>query len=89
MLTSPLTGVGLGGYAVAFPYFKRTAGENTLFAHGVLWQMLAETGLAGVVACGAGLVEFSRYAKESLRKNAWSPEDLSLYATLITLLPSG
>ena len=74
-LTHPLTGIGLGGYATAFPYFKRAAGENTLFAHGLFWQILAETGLIGIVACGSALMEFSVYVRDSLEKNAWSSEE--------------
>jgi tetratricopeptide (TPR) repeat protein len=44
------TGVGLGGFATAYPYFKTGQVENTLWAHGFPMQMLAETGWAGILA---------------------------------------
>ena len=46
----PLTGVGLGGYATAYPHFKMDTGENTRFAHGWPAEWLSETGLIGTIA---------------------------------------
>jgi hypothetical protein len=43
----PWTGVGLGGFATVYPYFKIGAMENSRFAHSFLFQTLSETGVVG------------------------------------------
>ena len=46
-LARPLTGVGAGGFAAAYPFFKVGQVDNTLHGHSFPLQLLAETGLAG------------------------------------------
>ena len=44
----PLTGVGLGAYGTAYPYFHVGRGLNSLYVHNFLLQLLSETGLLGM-----------------------------------------
>lgn len=46
----PLTGVGLGGFATAYPFFKGGALEGTRFAHSFPLQVSAEAGFFGILA---------------------------------------
>jgi hypothetical protein len=47
--SSPLLGLGPGGFGEAFPGFRlEAAGLNTLFAHGVVFETLAEKGAVGL-----------------------------------------
>jgi len=48
--SAPWTGIGLGGFATAFSFFKKGHTQTTLFAHSFVLQLLAEAGLAGVAA---------------------------------------
>jgi tetratricopeptide (TPR) repeat protein len=57
---SPWTGVGLSGYATAYPHFKQNGVENTRFAHSFPLQMLAETGIVGVVTWIYLAIAFAR-----------------------------
>jgi hypothetical protein len=86
-IASPLNGVGLGAYAVAFPYFKQAAGESTRLAHGLLWQLGAETGGIGLLAF-FGLLITSATALLHHRQTL-DPEHRRLGVTLITLLLCG
>jgi hypothetical protein len=82
----PWTGVGLGGYATAFPHFKLGQVENTLFAHGGVPQMLSETGVFGLTAW---IVLVIAYVHLRLTKRAASrhtPLQRALDATLISVL---
>jgi O-antigen ligase len=49
----PWLGVGPGGYPSAYPAYKVGSGQSTLFAHSLLFTLLAETGLLGT---GSALV---------------------------------
>jgi len=44
------TGVGIGGYPTAFPFFKVGQVQSTLFAHSFPLELLSETGIVGVIA---------------------------------------
>jgi hypothetical protein len=47
--SSPWLGVGPGGFGEAFPGFRlAAAGQNTLFAHGFIFETLAEKGAVGL-----------------------------------------
>jgi O-antigen ligase len=56
----PWSGVGLGAYAAAYPFFRTPGVENTRLAHGFPIQMLAETGTAGIAAWLLLLIQFLR-----------------------------
>ncbi|HXS99126.1 MAG TPA: O-antigen ligase family protein [Elusimicrobiota bacterium] len=45
--SSPWTGVGAGGFATAYPFFKAGRVDGTLHAHSFYFQLLVETGAAG------------------------------------------
>lgn len=48
-LKHPFLGVGPGGFAEAFLYFKKGSFQNTLYAHNMLFQMVGEIGIIGTV----------------------------------------
>jgi hypothetical protein len=53
-VSRPWIGAGLGAYDDAIPAFKRAHGDvRTTHAESDLLQLMAETGLLGVAACGA------------------------------------
>ena len=56
----PWTGIGVGAYAAAFPFFKSGHAMNTLYAHSVLLQIATELGFFGMAACAAASVSIVR-----------------------------
>ncbi|NNN05372.1 MAG: O-antigen ligase family protein [Elusimicrobia bacterium] len=46
----PWTGVGLGGFATAYPFFKAGVVENTTHAHSFPLELIAETGIIGAAS---------------------------------------
>jgi hypothetical protein len=83
---NPWTGVGLGGYATAFPFFKVGNVQNSLFPHSAIIQMLAETGLVGVMAAAGLGVSFIRSARHVRSGNARDPWASVCEATLVTVV---
>ena len=84
---SPWTGVGAGGYATAFPFFRTGPIENTLFAHSFVLGWLAETGLFGAAALLIFLVAVIRLGlRDSDPASDW--EDVCA-ATLTSVLVFG
>ncbi len=77
---NPWMGVGLGAYATAFPYFKTSSVENSLFAHSFPIQFVAETGWAGLVALGVFIISAVR-----LRRKAVLP-DRAIYASTLAAI---
>lgn len=55
---APLTGIGPGAYAVAYPYFRKSSNESSLFAHGVFFTFFSETGILGLLALCLCLIEY-------------------------------
>ncbi|MCL2145544.1 MAG: O-antigen ligase family protein [Endomicrobia bacterium] len=45
----PVFGVGFGNYGALFSYYRPEPVLNTLFAHNVFLQLLAETGIFGII----------------------------------------
>ncbi|MFI5360565.1 MAG: O-antigen ligase family protein [Elusimicrobiota bacterium] len=81
----PSTGVGLGGYQTAYPFFRGDYGgsQNTLFAHDFPLQLLAETGIAGAVAAAAAAWSVARSVRPAdAERDVWG-------ATLTALLCFG
>lgn len=72
------TGVGLGGYATAYPFFRAGPAEGTLFAHGWPFQWIAETGAFGIVALIWFVIKYGRLRQK--------PGLLVFDATLFTVL---
>jgi len=80
----PLDGIGLGAYGIAFPFFKHIAGENSRLAHGLPWQIMAETGIFGLLAFTALVVRLTIGLRRAAKTFAlW---ELRLGITLILLL---
>lgn len=65
-LDQPLFGVGLNNYRDFFGAAKSLRAEETLHAHNAPLQLLAETGLLGVLACGWLVVAWARTGWRSL-----------------------
>ncbi|MBD3271605.1 MAG: hypothetical protein GF384_03595 [Elusimicrobia bacterium] len=53
IIKHPFIGIGPGGFGEAFLYFKTGDGQNTLYAHNIILELCAETGL---IATGIFLV---------------------------------
>jgi O-antigen ligase len=82
-LEHPLVGVGLGGYATAFPYFKPFPLLNTLYAHSMPIQLLSETGLLGGI--GAAFLSLTYLRMQHTEKTL--PDEFRAYrAAALTLL---
>lgn len=83
----PRTGIGLGAYGMALPFFKQAAGENTRLAHGLLWQIGAETGIPGLLTFLGLILAIGVTAWRSARHE--EPETRALGVTLGVLLLCG
>ena len=46
----PFLGIGFGNYGAFFTYYRPELVINTLFAHNIIFQLLAETGIAGLLS---------------------------------------
>ena len=63
----PFFGAGFGNYAVLFSYYRPEPVLNTLFAHNVFFQLLAETGIAGVMCFFAAFYVIAKKAFRSFK----------------------
>ena len=72
----PLVGTGWGTFRSAFDHFKNFGGDLTfLHAENDFVQLVMETGILGVVACGALLLHFGRRALSlAVRERCAEPE---------------
>jgi O-antigen ligase len=50
VFANPLTGVGLGAFQTAYPYFRTGTGWGTLYAHSFPLQLISETGVLGFMS---------------------------------------
>ncbi len=90
-LEHPWTGVGLGGYATAYPYFRIDGSQialfpHTLFPHSLFIQLLAETGFVGMLATLALVLEFLRRMlrwRNSQSAPAWHPVFLATWTSVL------
>jgi O-antigen ligase len=62
-----LTGVGWGNFGNLYKVFKPSPGLNSAYAHNLLLQVLAETGLAGILCFSALLFIFFRRTLSSFK----------------------
>jgi O-antigen ligase len=76
----PWTGVGAGGYGSAYLTYKIGGTENTLYAHGFPFALLAETGLVGAITFGILLLSWLGSVR------ALSPRRLAAHPPLVALL---
>jgi O-antigen ligase len=65
----PWLGVGLGNYPSAYLAYKSPAGLNTLYAHGLGFEILAETGILGVLAIVTWAGAFVMAIRKSIGQN--------------------
>lgn len=64
----PLTGVGYGSFGAIYPKFMQPGANETHFAHNIFVQMLAETGIIGLIMT-LGLI--AGYIAINLRQTAF------------------
>jgi len=82
-LAHPLTGVGAGGFATAYPFYRAGAAQGTLHAHSFPLQLLAETGAAGALAA---LLLGAAYRRLLLRSPEGAEDRRVFQATLACVL---
>lgn len=66
----PFTGIGFGNYGAFFSYYRPEAVLNTLFAHNIFLQILAETGIAGFLCFTAAFYIVANNAIKSFKSGA-------------------
>jgi hypothetical protein len=76
------TGIGLGAFGTAYPFFRTGRVENTRFAHGFLLGLFAETGVPGLTAF---LLFLIAYGRQRLRKDTRTHRIHSLTIFDVTL----
>jgi O-antigen ligase len=60
----PLTGIGWGNYGTLFIAYRPELIQNTLYAHNLILQLLAETGIIGMAAFSLLVYSFFRAPRE-------------------------
>jgi O-antigen ligase len=78
----PFTGVGLGGYAVAAPYYSHHLSELSLYAHNSIIEFVCETGLIGIIGLLGVMFVIFRFIRKQ-PKTPTSPIYPFLIATLL------
>jgi O-antigen ligase len=66
---NPIFGVGFGNFSAMFVYYRTEFVVNTLFAHNIIAQLLAEVGIFGFVCFFAAAFVFVKNAVVFLREN--------------------
>jgi len=79
------TGVGLGAYATAYPYFKTGPIQSTLFAHSFPLQILAETGSLGFCVAIYFVIRYVSLLSKNI-KSPQSSDDQQLYKAILICL---
>lgn len=77
----PGSGIGLGAYGVAYPWFQQAVGEHTVFVHSWPLQVFAETGVWGLAGWGWILTTAFRQARRS-----FSQQETYVWATWAAVL---
>lgn len=72
--SQPFTGIGLGGYGEAFPFFDRGLSlENTRYSHSLVFKLLAESGMLGLLAFVIWGVRYWRLPTSDVHDGTWVP----------------
>ncbi|MCL1972218.1 MAG: O-antigen ligase family protein [Endomicrobia bacterium] len=69
----PFFGAGFGNYSALFSYYRPEPVLNTLFAHNVFFQLLAETGIAGIMCFFAAFYVIAKKAFRSFKLKSIDP----------------
>lgn len=85
---NPFNGVGWGNFGGYYPFYKEFPGLNTLFAHNIFLQMLAEAGFVApavftLIAASAGAGYVRHYSATSLSKHYYTPVFIAAAAFLL------
>jgi hypothetical protein len=81
----PAAGVGLGGFATAYPYFKAGAVENTRAVHNFPLQLVTETGLAGAAALIVAIWSYWMLRRENPPQGAGA-SSASLFDAILLMI---
>jgi O-antigen ligase len=81
----PITGVGLGAFSVAYPYFEVARRFGTIYAHSFPLQLLSETGLLGTVSLLGFAIAISRRTSKGMGKRENTYRRV-YWATILTVL---
>lgn len=76
----PLNGVGWGNFGNCYLVYRPNISLNTLYAHNIVLQILAETGIPGLIAFGVLGTQNYRIYREQIR--ASNKNDLALCTLL-------
>ncbi len=69
----PWTGIGLGAYGTAFPFFKHHPGQNSIYAHSFPIELLGETGIPGFLCLTAFFCRFLAHYVRSAKDHEHPP----------------
>ncbi|HBU69169.1 MAG TPA: hypothetical protein DEE98_02175 [Elusimicrobia bacterium] len=75
-LDNPVNGAGLGNFSNLYQVYRETISLNTIYAHNILLQTLADTGILGALGL---LFMLFLYFRRAITSN---PGELSFYAML-------
>jgi O-antigen ligase len=84
-IKNPLSGVGWGNFGSLYTVFKTTPGLNSLYAHNIFFQILAESGLLGMLSFVLFIISYLRQIKPkdyTDEKALYFPILISLFAFL-------
>jgi len=79
----PWTGIGLGGYATVYPYYRSRLFQSTLYAHSFPLSWLCETGILGTLALLFFVGNANRKSADATISNS---SITALEATLLSLV---
>jgi len=80
------TGVGVGGYSTAFPFFKAGQIQSTLFAHSFPLELLSETGIVGVLAAILFAWSYLKLTAKTRSSAKTGPQTRVYFMTLVVVL---
>jgi O-antigen ligase len=67
---NPVFGAGFGNYGALFLYYRPEYVLNTLFAHNIFLQILAETGIVGIISFAAAFYFMAKNALQSFKNKS-------------------
>lgn len=70
---NPFFGIGFGNYSALFSFYRTQPVLNTLFAHNMFIQILAETGISGAICFGAAFYAAAKSIFRSFKNKNGDP----------------
>lgn len=84
----PWTGIGLGAFHTAYPYFRIPTAQATLYAHSSVLQIFAESGLLGSTAMILFFWTLATMVRRSPARTMQAPSQKAILAALVTVVIS-